>query len=273
LKKLKIAIIGFGWLGHPLGKKLKNLGVEVVGTSTSEEKVQKLNAESFPTVRWNNKEESFKLHSIFENVDTVILNFPPGRQSDFHLYADSLVGVVNSFPSTTKFIFVSSTSVYPDLPQHFMEDDIDIELRAKENNIAYAEWLLQNSISSDRLTIIRMAGLVGDQRHPARFFAGRKEIPNGNHPVNLLFREDAISLIVQCIQNSIWGETINGCASIHPSKSAYYTFACEQFGLEKPTFIESELGKSISNNKSKKLLNITYQMDNPFDYWNVNNLL
>jgi nucleoside-diphosphate-sugar epimerase len=271
--KFKIAIIGFGWLGYALGKKLKKLGVEVVGTSTSEEKVQKLNAESFPTVRWNSKEETFKLYSIFENIDIVILNFPPGRQSDFHSYADSLVGVVNSFPSNTKFIFVSSTSVYPDLPRQFIEDDIDIELRAKENNIAYAEWLLQNNISIDRLTIIRMAGLVGNQRHPARFFAGRKDIPNGNHPVNLIFIEDAISLIIQSIQNSIWGETINGCASIHPSKSAYYTFACEQFGLEKPTFVDSELGKSISNKKSKKLLGITYRMDNPFDYWNVNNLL
>jgi nucleoside-diphosphate-sugar epimerase len=200
----------------------------------------------------------------------VILNYPPGRQTDFSSYAHSLCEVVKAFPDFTKFIFISSTSVYPDEPQLFKEEDVDITLRAKENNIAFAEWMLQNATISNHLTIIRMAGLVGDQRHPARFFAGRKDIPNGNHPVNLIIREDAISLIVQCIQNSIWGETLNGCATVHPSKSEYYTFACEQFGFEKPIFVGLEQGKSISNEKSKKLLDFKYIMDNPYNYWDLN---
>ena len=267
---MKIAVIGFGWLGYPLGKTLKNKGYEVVGTTTSEEKLKQLQSETFPTIRWSSKEEPFKFHSIFENVDIVILNYPPGRQSDFSSYAHSLTEVVKAFPVSTKFIFISSTSVYPDEQQLFKEEDIDIILRAKENNIAYAEWMLQNATISNQLTIIRMAGLVGGQRHPARFFAGRTDIPNGNHPVNLIFREDAISLIVNCIEKEICGETLNGCSTVHPSKSEYYTFACEQFGLEKPTFIGTELSKSISNEKSKKLLDFKYLMDNPYDYWEIN---
>ncbi len=267
---MKIAVIGFGWLGYPLGKTLKNKGYDVVGTTTSEEKEKQLNLESFPTIRWSSKEEPFKFHSIFENVDIVILNYPPGRLSDFCSYALSLSEVVKAFPDSTKFIFISSTSVYPDEQQLFKEEDIDIILRAKENNIAYAEWMLQNATISNQLTIIRMAGLVGGLRHPARFFAGRTDIPNGNHPVNLIFREDAILLVVNCIEKEIWGETLNGCATVHPSKSEYYTFACEQFGLEKPTFVGTELGKSISNEKSKKLLDFKYIMDNPYDYWEIN---
>lgn len=268
----KIAIIGFGWLGYPLAKGLINDGYEVVGTSTTVEKVNKLNEELIPTVRWTNREEPFSFQSIFENVDIVVLNFPPGRQTEFKSYGDSLAQVVLSFPKQTKFIFISSTSVYPDLPKYFREEDVDLRSRSEENNIAFAEWTLQNTLEPACLTIIRMAGLVGDQRHPARFFAGRKEIPNGGHPVNLIHRNDAISLIYLCIKNEIWGEILNGCSSVHPSKAAYYTFSCEQFGLEKPTFTDDELGKSISNQKSKVQLGYTYQMDNPFDYWKVNKL-
>jgi len=269
----KIAIIGFGWLGYPLAKVLLNEGYQVVGTSTSIEKVVQLNQESIPTVRWSSREEPFKFHSIFENVDLVVLNFPPGRQTEFESYATSLSQVAASFPKNTKFIFISSTSVYPDIPKHFREEEIDIQSRAKENNIALAEWTLHNTLETNCLTIIRMAGLVGDQRHPARFFAGRNDISNGGHPVNLIHRKDAISLISLCIKNEVWGEVFNGCSSVHPSKSAYYTFACEQFGLEKPTFIEGEVGKSISNERSKEQLGFTYQMDNPYDYWRVNKLL
>jgi nucleoside-diphosphate-sugar epimerase len=267
---MKIAIIGFGWIGHPLGIKLQTLGYEIVGTTTSDEKILHLRDYNLPAICWSSRESDFQFHPIFENTDCVVLNFPPGRQTEFKSYGEHLRKVVKAFPSSTKFIFISSTSVYPDEPYHFKEEDVTIDERAKENNIAYAEWVLTNELDKNRFTIIRMAGLVGGERHPARFFAGRENIPNGNHPVNLIYRKDAVHLIENCIQNNIWGEVINGCASFHPSKSEYYIFACDAFGLDKPNFLMSENGKSISNEKSKVLLDYKYIMDTPFDYWKVN---
>ncbi len=267
---MKIAIIGYGWLGHSLALQLQTLGYEIVGTTTSDEKIEQLKENNLPAICWSSRISDFKFYPIFENTDCVILNFPPGRQTEFRSYGDHLCKVVKAFPASTKFIFISSTSVYPDLPKHFKEEDIIIEERATENNIAYAEWLLTKELDKGRLTIIRMAGLVGGERHPARFFAGRENIPNGSHPVNLIYRKDAVNLIVNCIKQNTFGEIINGCASVNPSKADYYTFACNEFGLEKPHFIESEKGKSISNQKSKSLLGYEYKMDNPFDYWKVN---
>jgi nucleoside-diphosphate-sugar epimerase len=266
---VKIAIIGLGWLGEPLAYNLINEGHFVVGTTTSIEKKERFEKLSIPTIVWNSKVSDFQIISVFDKVDVVVINYPPGKQHDLKSYGDSILKVVSSFSNQTKFIFISSTSVYPDEDAQFNEDDLDIEVRATENNIAYAEMLLLKTIKN-RLTIIRMAGLIGDQRHPAKFFAGRKDIPNGNSPVNLIFRKDAIQLIERCIKTNVWGEIINGSASIHPTKSEYYTFACKQFGFELPTFQENGSGKTISNSKSKNLLKMEYLMDNPFDYLMVN---
>jgi len=44
-------------------------------------------------------------------------------------------------------------------------------------------------------TVIRLAGLIGPGRNPARFFAGKTNIPNGNAPVNLIHLDDCIGFI------------------------------------------------------------------------------
>lgn len=267
---MKIAIIGFGWLGKPLAIALKELGHDIVGTTTSNEKKTLLETENLKAHCWNSREQDFIFNENFQDVDIVVINFPPGRQTDVTTYGESIRKIVTSFPSSTKFIFVSSTSVYPDQVIEFKEEDVDLDTRARDNNIAYAEWVLKSLLQDENLTIIRMAGLIGGDRHPAKFFAGRNDISNGNQPVNLIFRKDAVNLIVQCIEQQFWGEIINGCSSIHPSKSEYYTFACSQFNFELPSFLNSEGGKLISNEKSKIKLNFSYEMDNPMDYWSIN---
>ncbi|WP_238531699.1 NAD(P)-binding domain-containing protein [Nitritalea halalkaliphila] len=46
----KIGIIGFGWLGEPLGHHLKEAGYTVVGSCTSEQKKERLWADGLHAV-------------------------------------------------------------------------------------------------------------------------------------------------------------------------------------------------------------------------------
>ena len=253
-----IAIVGFGWLGTPLGERLVQLGHRVVGTTRTEAKIPELKALHLTAYCWNSREEKLLFPmEITTNMDCCILNFPPGKVESIQQYGEHLLEVVKQFEARTRFIFVSTTGVYPEGIRDASEDSFSVEAYSKTNHICYAEYLLGTHLQ-ERLTIIRMAGLIGPNRHPAKFFAGRTAIANGNQPVNLIEQRDSIQVILNIIAKNYWGKTVNACASEHPTRKDYYTQSCKTFGFDLPQFIEEGEGKIVNNAKSILELDINY---------------
>lgn len=262
-----IAILGLGWLGIPLAKKLCELGHIVNGTVRSTNSLENLQKSNFGVFQFDLKQSEDSLPNEITNAEICILCIPPGKSFEGNEYGDNLINILNQFSDHTKYIFVSSTSVYPDKTKNASESSYKWE--NNQNHISNAEQQLSLKLER-RLTILRMAGLIGPNRHPAKFFDGRTNIENGLSPVNLIHLLDCIQLIKLVIQNNHWGEIINGCSSNHPTREDYYTFACEKFNFKKPSFISNGNGKIVDNKKSIKL-GMKYQMDNPFDYWEMEN--
>ena len=67
--------------------------------------------------------------------------------------------------------------------------------------------------------------------------AGKKNLPGGQSPVNMVHRDDAIQVIAQIIASETWNETFNVCADEHPTRSLFYTAQAQKEGLEVPTFL------------------------------------
>lgn len=269
---MKIAIIGFGWLGLPLGKSLSAKGHEIVGTTTTFSKIKSLEENGFSVEQLDlSTDLPQNLNSFFEKTDVCVLNFPPKRNksiADNRFYGEQLLKAIQPFPSETKFIFVSSTGIYPDSISLAKEDEFDRLRILNENHLAYAEEVLNQKLK-ERLTIVRMAGLIGADRQIAKYFAGKTELPNGKSPVNLIHQKDCIGIIDAIIEKQIWGEIFNACASEHPTKEAYYTFCCNKLKLTKPLYAIEEntsTSKIVDNQKSKSLLEYEYILDNPFDF-------
>ena len=255
----KIAIIGFGWLGTPLGERLVQLGNTVVGSTRTLEKIAILKEKQLNAFYFNCREENAVLHDeITEQTDYCILNIPPGKVNGVQEYGEHLWYVANQFSTSTHFIFVSTTGVYPEGIHDAQEDSFSWEENAATNHIAFAEQLLSQQLGK-RLTIVRMAGLIGPNRHPAKFFAGRTAIANGNQPVNLIEQQDSIQIILRILEKNYWGEIVNACASEHPTRKEYYTESCRKFGFELPEFIEEGEGKVVNNEKSIRELGMRYR--------------
>src|SRR5690606_15302388 len=85
-------------------------------------------------------------------------------------------------------------------------------------------------------TVIRLGGLIGPGRHPGRFFSGKKNVPNGMAPVNLIHLDDCIGLIEAVIEKNIWNGVFNACAPQHPSRQEFYSNAAKSAGLPLPHF-------------------------------------
>ena len=78
--------------------------------------------------------------------------------------------------------------------------------------------------------------MYGYRRHPVYFLSGRKQVPNGDAPVNLVHGDDVASIIQKIIEQEIKGEIFNVVAPSHPTKKQVYDAKAKEFNLDPPHF-------------------------------------
>ena len=255
-------VVGCGWLGLELSKSLIEKGHYVHGTTSTPEKINSLEELGISAHLF--KLEDFQKEAEWlKEIDILVLNIPPSSFGD--TYALAMAGAAKQVKESCKVVFVSSTSVYPN---HNKEIDENTPTTGTQRNGPYvssAEIELQELLEG-RLTILRMSGLVGGNRHPVKFMSGR-EIKGADQPINLVHRDDCIGIIQTTVEKNFWGKTLNVCASQHPSKDKYYIEFATKYDLDPPVFISNGGdGKIISNLASIKELGYNYIYDDPFDF-------
>jgi nucleoside-diphosphate-sugar epimerase len=262
-----VSILGCGWLGLPLAKEIIKSGYEVKGSTTSAKKLSSLMANKIipfqiildPDLKGEN------LKSFFES-DYLIINIPPkGKDNveEFHLsQIKAMIEQLNK-SHCRKIIFISSTSVYGNTNSEMDEDSpVNPETASGKALVNVEEYL--RSESNLKVTIIRFGGLIGEDRNPAHFFAGRKNIPGGNTPVNLIYQKDCIGIIKSVIENDIWDETINGVCPYHPTKKEFYSKAAATLNLVLPEFDDEIVPyKIVSSTKVETLLKYEFIYPDP----------
>lgn len=264
----QISILGCGWLGFPLGKKLVNNGVEVKGSTTTKEKLKALEVERIKSFLIDLDEFNEAVaHDFLRNSEVIIINIPPRRKiKDVKSYSRVLTNLLPFIKTNQKVIFVSSTSVYQNT-NNWVYESLELQPETESGKVVLeAEKCLQDNLGN-RLTIVRFAGLMGENRHPGKFLAGRKELPNATAPINMIHQEDCIGLILKIIKNDFWGEVVNGVATEHPTRKDFYTQAAHALHLIAPSFTEKDdvAYKFISNSKSVNELGYCYLYDNPMN--------
>jgi nucleoside-diphosphate-sugar epimerase len=262
-----ISILGCGWLGLPLARHFIGQGYKVKGSSTNAAKLELLEKEGIAPYLVNVTDKTVEgdLQELLAETDILIINFPPKRIPDIEAVHPRQIGLVlEQVAPQQKVLFVSSTSVYQNTNEMVTEEMELHPEKASGKALVKAEELLQTRLG-ERLSILRLAGLVGYDRLPGRFLANKKDVKNGAAPINVIHQDDCIGLIVQLIAQQKWGEVYNGCADEHPLRRDYYTRAAEKIGLQPPHFAQGEpmAFKIVSNEKSKKDLGYTYQYPDP----------
>lgn len=203
----------------------------------------------------------------FLESDVLILNIPPGRrdpsvETEFPAKIMQLLEAVDD-SSIKHILFVSSTSVYAGTSGPVTEASPFTATKGSGQALISAEKLLEDA--RPELTVLRLSGLVGGDRHPGRFLAGKSNVPNPAHPVNLIHRDDCVNLIYEIIRQEKWGATYNASADQHPSRGTFYLKAAIKMGLRPPVFSSQNTGegKLILNDHIKADLNYTFKFPDP----------
>ena len=269
----RISIVGCGWLGLPLAKRLIEEGHDVKGSTTRIERIVELQAVGVKAFQLK-AEKGIWLGdglSDFLTCDILIIAIPPGTkrnpESSHAEEVQTLMQVVSDFKiSIEKIVYISSTSVYKNDNQVMIESDVVTEADAENKVLFRAEKHIQSSSVKNKV-ILRLGGLTGYDRMLARFFAGKSELVGGNEPVNLVHRDDVISVILFLIKNEFGDIVLNVCSPVHPTRKDFYTQLSDRFHLDKPVFpthLHADW-KEISSHELHKL-GYLWIFPNPYEY-------
>lgn len=261
---MRISVLSCGWLGFPLALQLQQDGFIVKGARTSETGVAALTAAGITGYPVRLETDGIIAPDDFFKSDLLILNIPPqiSRGRDYHL--QQIQQLIHKLPQTDirKIIFVSSTSVYPEVNDVLTETDTRPADKPGGQVLREVETLLQ-SVPALETTVLRFGGLIGYDRVPdARTVAARSAV--AAVPVNLLHRDDAIGIIQAVIRKEAWGMVLNACATEHPLRREYYQAAAEALGFEMPELPGGEgVRKIVSSEKLKTTLSYQFIHDDP----------
>ncbi|NGN97814.1 NAD-dependent epimerase/dehydratase family protein [Grimontia sp. S25] len=264
-----VSISGCGWLGLPLAEHLHQVGYSVTGSKRSVVSLNELELKHINGVVFDifSEEHDPSSQPLFES-DVFVANIPPGRRTiDGNVFVIAMKRMVDAAKSggVKQFIFISTSSVYGSVTGLVTEKTVcepnteSGKAHREIEDYVFAEF-------GDRGVVLRLSGLIGDQRHPGKHLAGRENVSRGLDPVNLVHREDCIQAVSAIIALQSGGETFHLSATDHPTRSAFYRWAAAGLGLQEPQFIEDGgEGKVIVADHTLQTLGMTLKYPSPFD--------
>lgn len=265
--KTQISIIGCGWLGLPLAKALISKDYKIKGSTTSQNKIDKLKKASIDSFLIQLKEDGISGNSseFLAGSETVIINIPPGlRKTPTKNHVAEITHLVEAIEvaQIKNVLYVSSTSVFKD-EETFPMIDSDTLPNATSNSskqLIAIEQMLQNN-SNFNTTILRFGGLFDEERHPAEYLSGKNNVSNPDAPINLIHKNDCTEIIARILKNNHWNMVFNAAHPNHPSKQKYYTAYCKNHNLKLPEFSSEprSKGKIIDSTNLVQLLNYPFK--------------
>ena len=254
---MQISIIGLGWLGFPLAQELLRRGHSVCGTTTSPGKLTDLRAAGIDAhlLRLTPMPEPITPRQWLD-AEVLIVAIPP-KASQFGpgFYPQQIAHLAEAVSASVikRVIHISSTSVYPELNRVMVEDDVLTVAQSAAPALLQAERIWRRVSSyQPHATILRCGGLMGYDRLPGRYVAG-KTVDTGASPVNYIHRDDAIGLIVAVLEKRLLG-TYNLVAPQHPTREAVYRNSCARHGFALPTFVNPDALISFKIVDSKRVV-------------------
>ena len=256
----KAVIVGAGWLGSPLADQLSEQGWQVVKTS-----------------RYQKKQEGWAVFNITENIcDINLLNatwffcIPPGRtpeaQNEYSNYLKESLVLAKKL-NARRFIFCSTTGVYPSEPGKYVEGMKISPSSDKQKRLLINEQLVSDgNISS---TIVRLGGLIGNARHPGRFLSGKTLSTSSMATVNMLHQKDAIAGLIYLANIDVNCDVVNLVTPHHPTKGEFYNQAAIQLKLPAPSFAKENQDCRVISSEHIQTLGFTYKYTNLFDALNA----
>ena len=240
--KERIGVLGCGWLGLGIAQSYVADNFIVHGSRQSKkgaDSLQKHGVHGF-VVQISENHDSGNLTEFLNGVSRLFLTIPPGLQKnpkrDFVAMIHQLLPHIHS-SEVKEVVFTSSTGVYG--PQQGLVSPSIVPQPQTESGRQLVE--VENMLRSQDgfyTIIVRLGGLLGDDRHPVKQLAKLPVVDNPQAPINLIHKADAIGLLRHLADQAPWQSTYHGVAPWHPTRQYFYEQAAKEMQLPLPRFAE-----------------------------------
>lgn len=248
-----VLIFGSGWLANRLTRPLVTINRRLlIATRDLKEKKNEYGITYLKIAYAENGSIEFDVEIPY-SVDEIIVMLPPTGMAD---YANTIASICKQFPSVGHFVFTSSTGVYLD-DEGLVSERSSLKL---DHPIVKAENLIKAAFPSG-YTILRLSGLIGQDRHPVIYFLRKIMNSNGNSPVNLIHRMDIVRAVLLVLESSGKFGVYNLSYPNNPLKHEYYNEISEKLFQKRIDFEINGKGKKIDGSKFATDFDFKYEYD------------
>ena len=252
---MRVLVIGCGLVGRELASQLKSDGHYVIGTTTSVDKVESLEAYC-DEIRVLRGGERDKVHAAAQGCDAIAVCAGPNAKQAMtpeqrrNTYREILVETARSAASAPidgPVVALSSLTVYGDAANHLNLIDEDAPLTDSEDaspSCFKAAEQVYRSDAPTRHVIFRCSDITGGEDPPIEaklkmahdFFGGH--VPFEDQA--LFYRVHQLD-VVRAMKHAIY-HTMNGTFNLTheapaPQNAEFFNAVCDQEGLPRLTFL------------------------------------
>lgn len=272
---MRVLIIGCGFLGSKLAKKLRARGDYVTVTTTNPENVSLLR-EYADRVAYLNTEDS--LESIIADQQAIIVCAAPKTVEEYeHAYlslAKRLAQALKGNHKVTQLIYTSSCSVYGEQSGQWVNEEHPLNpTNEKQKILIETEKVYLNAANPLKVAIFRLGELYGLEKcigNKVKRLAGKAFPYSPNNYTNLVHVKDVVRAIEWALSTKAMG-LFNLCNDCHLLRKDFYATWCEALNLSPIEFDHTKINihrgnKRVSNHKIKLMgFNFEYAEASPLE--------
>lgn len=271
---MRILIVGMGYVGMPLGAELVARGHEVHGlrrSTASHEAIR--NAGILPlTADITRAETLFALPADYDCVVNCAATGGGGVEDYRRLYLEgtgNLIAWLARGDGKPRILYTSSTGVYGQDDGSLVDETSPTEPAGDTAKILVeTERTLLTASAEGKISavIIRAAGIYGPGRGYLlkQFLLGEARIEGiGSRILNMIHRDDLISVIITAIERGVPGEIYNAVDDEPVSQLEFFSWLAGKLGRPLPPVVTPEAvvsrkrgitNKRVSNHKLRSAL-------------------
>ncbi|MCP9755649.1 SDR family NAD(P)-dependent oxidoreductase [Lacihabitans sp. CCS-44] len=237
--------------------------MEVKGSTTSPEKIEALKNSGINAYQIAFQPEFIGKTSFFDS-EILIINIPPKAKAlgeEFHLrQIENILSECKKSEKLKKILFVSSTSVYPNIEKEMIEEDAN-----PSHFLFMAENLVIDFCKNFRkqYLVVRFGGLMGYDRNPCKYFSAQTSADFSR--VNYIHQDDAVGAIASLVEENIWDETFNIVSPEHPTRAEIWA-TCSKNTKPKSDKNRDSSKKTISAEKFSQKSNYQFLFPDPLAF-------
>lgn len=162
-----------------------------------------------------------------------------GGASMREVYVTGLRHVLNTLPACTRFIYISSTSVYGQTDGSWVTEESATESTEEAGKVILEAEQLLRALRPDAI-ILRFAGIYGPDRllRKQAILKGEPLVGDAEKWLNLIHVADGASAVLAADSHAMLGETYNITDGSPVSRRDFYTFLAELLQSPQAQFVQ-----------------------------------